>query len=119
MQLVKPTELSTKAKAIAATLISLIGLVQVDFVRNKILPLVDHHPHVASILGGLLTLAAFLQNPVGKKALGYLGFSQEQQVVDTPAGQALAVTTTEVVPLPPNTTGEGTISTTTKQEPTS
>lgn len=113
MQLVKPTELSTKAKAIVATLISLIGLVQVDVVRNKLLPLVDKHPHLASILGGLLTLAAFLQNPVGKKALGYLGFTQEQKIVDTPAGAAIATTTTEVTPLPPNTTGEGSITTTT------
>jgi hypothetical protein len=47
------------------------GVLQIEAVKNVVIPIIAHHPHFATIFGGLLTLGTLLTNPVVQKAIHY------------------------------------------------
>jgi hypothetical protein len=43
--------------------------VQIDFVKNHIIPLLANHPHLSTVGGALLMALAIIHNPVGWKII--------------------------------------------------
>jgi hypothetical protein len=64
------TDLTTRAKVqLGAIVVAMLGM-QVDQVKDIVLPLVAHHPRIASLATGIFTIITFLQNPTIAKILG-------------------------------------------------
>lgn len=71
MKLVCLSDLSAAGKSLVAAIVSIASLLQIDAVKNVVMPVVAHHPHISFLIGGLITLGTLLTNPAVQKAIHY------------------------------------------------
>lgn len=69
MKFVSINELSGLGKTAVGAVVSMAGLLQLPDVKNVVIPLVAHHPHLSTLAGALVTLGALLANPEVQKVL--------------------------------------------------
>lgn len=62
--------LSTKTKIQLGAIVAAVMGMQVDQVKNMVMPLVARHPHLSTIATGVFTLVTLLQNPTVELMLG-------------------------------------------------
>lgn len=96
MKLVSIKEISALGKWAIGMILTFGGLLQVPQFEQIVFKLANLHPHIATIVGALTTLAALLANPQVQKILGI----QETRQVETATGTVTTQTTTEVVAKP-------------------
>jgi hypothetical protein len=70
MHFVSVKELTGLGKAAIAAILAFGGLLQVPQFSAVVFHLANLHPHIATIVGALTTLAALLANPQVQKILG-------------------------------------------------
>lgn len=63
MKFISPAKFTALGKGAIALILSLTGLIQIPAVSAFLMPLIQHHPHIATIVGGLTTISALLANP--------------------------------------------------------
>jgi hypothetical protein len=76
------TLFSKKTKAILVAAISAASVVQVSTVRNDLLPLIDHHPHLVSIFGTIVFCIGVIQNPIAQKLIHQFEAEQTESKPD-------------------------------------
>lgn len=76
-----------RTKVLIGAIVTAASALQIDAVKNTVMPLVANHPHVSTIVGALITLCALLHNPVSIKLLTTLGILQPQPAEPTVAPQ--------------------------------
>jgi hypothetical protein len=64
------SQLKSFTKILVGILVTFAGLMQVQEVRDFILPLVTAHPRIASIVSALIGMAALVHNPKVQHLLG-------------------------------------------------
>lgn len=83
MKFVQPKNLTPLAKAVAVAIVGAALSANVQQLRDKVLPLVNHHPVLSAVLGGVFSLLLLVQQPAVQSALRDC-IAEEDATPDTP-----------------------------------
>jgi hypothetical protein len=92
----------TKLKTSTISLLALVASgtlsVQVEWIKNHIIPLLANHPHLSTLGGGLIMIVTILHEP---QALSIIEKFTTQETTQTESGEVQKTTITEVAATPP------------------
>jgi uncharacterized membrane protein len=93
------TALNTKTKVLIVTVLGAAASMQVEGVKDAVMPHLANHPKIASAVTSILFIVGVIQNPTTRKILHQLGFDEETTQPDGSVQKTSGViTSTEIAP---------------------